>query len=87
MRCPDSEETAAVTTQQECQSNCAEDYECVGIVYSHTPSNTHTCVVCKNDNLVRAGNDFGFYRRPGNVHGYQFKLFLQTKFKSTTGVL
>ena len=76
MMCAVKQDTAPVATQQECQSNCVEDSECVGIVYSHKPGSTRICHICKNDNLVAANNNFGFYRRPGNVHGYQFKLII-----------
>ena len=76
MRCTTYTETASVDTQQECQSNCVQDYECVGILYSYKLGYTHLCYVCKDDNLLEARNNFGFYRRPGNVHGYQFKLII-----------
>ena len=66
--------TARVTTQQECQSNCVNDSECVGIVYSNKGGYTDVCYICKDDNLRKTGNNFGFYKRPGNVHGYQFRL-------------
>ena len=68
--------TAPVATQQECQSNCAQDSECVGILYSYKLGSTQHCYVCKDDNFLEATNNFGFYRRPGNVHGYKFNLFI-----------
>ena len=79
MKCTTYTKTASVDTQQECQSNCAQDPECVGILYSYKLGSTHHCYVCKDDNLLEATNNFGFYRRyrrPGNVHGYKFKLFI-----------
>ena len=74
--CSTFTETAPVATQQECQSNCAQDSECVGILYSYKLGSTHHCYVCKDDNFLEATNHFGFYRRPGNVHGYKFNLFI-----------
>ena len=81
--CSTFTQTAPVATQQECQSNCAQDSECVGILYSYKLGSTHHCYVCKDDNLLEATNNFGFYRRyrrPGNVHGYQFKLSITDYF-------
>ena len=74
--CTTFNKTASVATQQECQSNCAQDAECVGILYSYKFGSTHYCYVCKDDNLLQASNNFGFYRRSGNVHGYRFKHFI-----------
>ena len=77
-RCPNHDITARVTTQQECQTNCVSDSECVGIVYSNKAGYTDVCYICKDDNLLETGNNFGFYKRPGNEHGYQFEvLFAQ----------
>ena len=67
-RCPNHDITARVTTQQECQANCVSDSECVGIVYSNKGGYTDVCYICKDDNLLATGNNFGFYRRPGNEH-------------------
>ena len=75
-RCTNYNITARVTTQQECQTNCVNDSECVGIVYSNKAGYTDVCYICKDDNLLDTGNNFGFYKRPGNEHGYQFKLLI-----------
>ena len=68
--------TASVGSQRECQSNCVQDSECVGIVYGHKIGNTHFCYICHSDNLNGTINNFGFYRRPGNVKYHWFKLFI-----------
>ena len=81
-RCPNHDITARVTTQQECQMNCVSDSECVGIVYSNKAGYTDVCYICKDDNLLKTGNSFGFYKRPGNVHGNQFKLLIAQKNSS-----
>ena len=70
MRCTNYTSTALVTTQQECQLNCVNDCECVGIVYSYEGGYADICYICEDDNLLATGNGFGFYRRPGNVNGY-----------------
>ena len=81
-RCPNHDITARVTSQQECQMNCVSDSGCVGIVYSNKAGYTDVCNICKDDNLLKTGNSFGFYKRPGNAHGNQFKLLIAQKNSS-----
>ena len=70
MKCTTYNKTATVNTQHECQANCIQNSECVGILYSYKIGFTQYCYICKDDNLKKARHDFGFYRNPGNVEGY-----------------
>ena len=74
MGCSNYISTPAVTNRKECQENCVQDSKCVGILYSYKSEYRAVCFVCKDDKLQDVGNDFGFYRRSGNVQGYAFKL-------------
>ena len=75
MKCTTFNKTATVNTQHECQANCDHNSECVGILYSYKINFTQYCYICKDDNLRKARNDFGFYRRSGNVQGYALTFF------------
>ena len=57
-----------VSNQKECQDQC-ESYsnDCIGIGYSYKPGNTHHCYLCYDDELTKASNDFGFYRRKSMI--------------------
>ena len=72
-KCTTYTKTANVHTQHECQANCVQNSECVGILYSYKIDFTQYCYICKDDNLRSTMNKFGFYRKPGNagnVEGY-----------------
>ena len=64
--CPENVEHAAVATQQACQDLCKArgKLNCSGISYSNTAKN-RPCFLCKDDVLVKSGDGFHFYRRPG----------------------
>ena len=64
--CPNSQRSKDVTSQRECQRNCEAKSACVGISYSHKDeANRRHCYMCRDDVLMNAPNNFGFYRRPG----------------------
>ena len=76
MFCTASTRTESVTNQLECQANCAQYSDCIGIIYSHEIEYTDICDICTDDNMIDAVFDFGFYRRPGKENVYEFQLFL-----------
>ena len=59
-----------VSDQLECQEQCKEQFDCVGISYSHKEEVNHGCLKCFDYNLIDADHDFGFYRRPGKHLNY-----------------
>ena len=65
--CPKSARNHDVSSQQECQQRCIEKIGCVGISYSHKCGKARYCYVCMDDNLKKARNNFGFYRRPVGI--------------------
>ena len=81
MVCTEATEIASANTQEECQKNCLQDSNCVGIVYSyneeHVPSYKR-CALCADNNLYSVAHNYGFYRRPGTVQGNKVNLFLLT---------
>ena len=64
MTCNEYTYSSPVTKQQECQTNCLQDPQCVGITKSHQYGLMPLCGICKDDSLTKAQNGFGFYRRP-----------------------
>ena len=54
-----------VISQRECQAKCESKKGCVGITYSHDPSNKNICYICTHDFLSPLTGGFAFYRRPG----------------------
>ena len=54
-------------TQKDCQVRCEakSESECVGISYSNYIGKANICVLCMDDTLISANNEFDFYRRPG----------------------
>ena len=69
MICGSPTGTAPVTNQRECQEKCVQDSECIGIIYSYKTGYGDACGICKDDAMESSDNNFGFYRRPGNVQG------------------
>ena len=68
--CKNSAWNHNVLSQAECQERCIMYDGCVGISYSYKDyDRSRGCYVCMDDNLTTAGNEFGFYRRPGIVDG------------------
>ena len=73
MGCTSAADPGYVTSQYECQTHCAEDFECVGYIYSNKGGYVVYCFTCTDDNLQESDHSFGFYRRPGNIQGYSQK--------------
>ena len=67
MICTEIVNSTYVTNQQECEVKCLQALKCVGIFYSYKFDKGSLCGICKNDILVSARNEYGFYRRPGNM--------------------
>ena len=61
-----------VENQMQCQEKCKADNDCVGISYTYNSDYTQYCEVCRNDDLQRSKQGFGFYRRPNG----KIKLYL-----------
>ena len=64
----------AVSTQGGCQGLCEDSETCIGISYSHKPSEVNYCYLCTDDTLINDGNGFGFYRKPGKKSHFVFIL-------------
>ena len=62
-----------VNNQKECQENCVQYVNCIGIVYSHISDFMDKCGVCEKDALEDATDGYGFYRKPGNVQEYALR--------------
>ena len=74
--CQNFDKLRYVINQEGCQVLCEADIECVGIIYSHKFGLTKYCYVCKDDTLTYAGNEFGFYRRPGKLRNSCISSFI-----------
>ena len=81
MQCTNRKElTATVTNQKECQENCVQYSQCIGIVYSHKFDLMNKCKVCENENMEAATDGYGFYKNAGNVQGYALTFCYTSRF-------
>ena len=66
-----------VSSQVECQYLCASKNkdDCPAYSYSKKPGSTHYCLLCKNNTLDVATNNFGFYGRPGSIQTNRLESF------------
>ena len=65
--CPNHDGGRHAHTQKDCQDLCEakSESECVGISYSSYIGKANFCVLCMDDTLISANNEYDFYRRPG----------------------
>ena len=71
--CPNNHKNNTNVTQIECQNLCKQNSACVGISYSTkletlAHNSESNCYICKDDELERTANEFGFYRREGKAY-------------------
>ena len=82
--CANSDVRTDIVSQGGCQAICERVIECVGISYTHKFGLNNWCYLCKDDTLTTAGNEVGFYRRPGKLRALvsvHWKLFIPLERK------